>query len=638
MGDTVTRIVEYLAGDQLRAALVEGEEKKRLQLVDATGRKARLPADKVLFDHNAADLEAFVAQRDALADEVDVELLWETVQEDAPSEDLTAADLARMYFDDDSSLHCSAVYQRLVTERAHFRRRKMAFQPRSSDDLEQLRTQHEAEQQRQAEHEALARDLGATPVDPAVCVRLERWIRSTEDKVLARVLERLVKDPVRHAFDLLLAAEHLPTTADLPVLQANLRADLPAAVLAHAAALAPPVRSEDSAHAGFSIDDAETREVDDVLTVTPEGDLLRVDIDIADVATCVTSGDPVDREAQRRASTAYLPTGVYYMLPERIGCDLVSLHAGADRPAMRTSVWFDTEGQILRHDLSRVTIRVAQRLDYDTADELLESGAGDTADALRLLNKLAGHCRAARQEAGSVSFQRPEWKIRVSKDGEEIEISPIAANSASRQLVAEMMILTNRLAAERASEAGLPMIYRVQPPPTGKVPTVEPNDPAAFAKLRGLLQPAKLSLEPQWHWGLGVRSYTQVTSPLRRYADLVAQRQLTAMLDDEPPPYGANELLKVLAQSEAVERELKRTEFLVTERWALEAVARLEQRAGLPGQVVSEAAGGYKVMMAVSGAVGLLTTKQKLELGDDVTVDVQRVHPRNGVLRLLLGA
>ena len=85
-----------------------------------------------------------------------------------------------------------------------------------------------------------------------------------------------------------------------------------------------------------------------------------------------------------------------------------------------------------------------------------------------------------------------------------------------------------------------------------------------------------------------------------------------------------------------MERELKRTEFLVTERWALEAVARLEQRAGLPGQVVSEAAGGYKVMMAVSGAVGLLTTKQKLALGDDVTVDVQRVHPRNGVLRLLL--
>lgn len=633
----MARIVEYLSGDQLQTALVEGEEKKKLQLANAAGRKTRLGSDKVLFEHAAASVEAFVQQRDALAAEVDVELLWETVSEDATPPDLTAANLARMYFDDSSSLHCSAVFQRLVTERAHFRRRGPVFGPRSPSDLDQLRRQHDAEHQRRAEEEALTQALTASPVDPALCVRLERWLRSTEDKVLASVLAPLAKDPVRHAFELLLAADYLPPTADLPVLQANLRADHPAAVLAHAEALTRPGRDDPVTPAAFSIDDAETREVDDVLTVTREGDALRVDIDIADVAACVKSGDPADREARRRASTAYLPTGVYYMLPERIGCDLVSLHAQEPRPAMRTSVWFDDQGQLLRHSLSRVIIRVGERLDYDTADTLLGSGEGATAAALGQLNTVAGQCRAVRREAGAVSFHRPEWKIRVSADGAELHITPIAADSPSRQLVAEMMILTNRLAAERAADAGLPMIFRVQPPPTGNVPPPAPDDPAAFAKLRGLLQPASLSLEPKWHWGLGVRAYTQVTSPLRRYADLVAQRQLTALLEDEPPPYDAAELLKVLAQSEAVERELKRTESLVTERWALEAVARLDQRTGLPGQVVSEAAGGYKVMLSVSGAVGLLTTKQKLDLGETVTVDVQRVRPRYATLRLLLG-
>jgi len=647
----VARIIEYLSGDQLRAALVEGEAKKKLQLVDAAGRRTRVGSDKILFEHTAASVEAFLHQRDPLAAEVDVELLWETVSEsgtpaDLTAADLTAADLAQMYFDDSSSLHCSAVFQRLVTERAHFRRRGSAFQPRSPSDLDQLRRQQDAENQRRAEEEALTRDLTASPLDPALCARLERWIRSTEDKVLATVLAPLAKDPVRHAFDLLLAADYLPPTADLPVLQANLRADHPAGVLAHAEALSRPGVDAPATPAAFSIDDADTREVDDVLTVTLEGDATRVDIDIADVAACVKSGDPADREARRRASTAYLPTGAYYMLPERIGCDLVSLRAGEPRPAMRTSVWFDDQGQVLRHSLSRVNVRVGKRLDYDTADALLAAdgaaadGAtadGATAKALGQVNKVAGQCRAARMEAGAVSFQRPEWKIRISADGAEIHITPIPADSPSRRLVAEMMILTNRLAAERAADAGLPMIFRVQPPPTGKVPSLAPDDPAAFAKLRGLIQPASLSLEPKWHWGLGVRAYTQVTSPLRRYADLVAQRQLTALLEDEPPPYSAEELLKVLAQSEAVERELKRTESLVTERWALEAVARLDQRTGLPGQVVSEAAGGYKVMLSVSGAVGLLTTKQKLDIGETVAVDVQKVRPRHATLRLVPG-
>jgi exoribonuclease-2 len=634
----VARIVEYLTGDQLRAALVEGEEKKKLQLVNVAGRKTRLPPDKVLFEHSAVTVESFVRQRDALAEEVDVELLWETVQENAAAQDLTAADLARTYFDDASSLHCSALFQRLVTERVHFRRRGPAFQPRSPSDLEQLRRQHEAEHQRRAEQEALTRALGESPLDRALGARLERWLRGQEDKVLAGVLEPLAKDPAVYAIDLLLDAGHLAPTADLPVLQANLRADHPAAVLAHAEALPRPDGPAAVAPAAFSIDDAETREVDDVLTVTREGAALRVDIDIADVAACVKKGDPADREAQRRASTAYLPTGVFYMLPERIGCDLASLHVGEPRPAMRTSVWFDGDGQLLRHELSRVTIRVGEHLDYTTADGLLGSGEGATAEALRLLNDVAGHCRAARRKAGAVSFQRPEWKIRVSADGAELHITPIAAHSPSRQMVAEMMILAGRLAAERAAEAGLPMIYRVQPPPSGNVPSLEPDDPAAFAKLRGLLQPASLSLEPKWHWGLGVRSYTQVTSPLRRFADLVAQRQLSALLEDERPPYGADDLLKVLANAEAVERELKRTESLVTERWALEAVARLDQPTGLPGQVLSETAGGYKVMLLLCGAVGLLTTKKKLEIGEAVTVDVQRVRPRRATLRLRLEA
>ncbi len=632
----MARIVEFLSGDQLRTALVLAEEKKKLQLSDESGRSLRLPADKVLFEHAAPSVADHLESRESLVQEVDVPLLWETVTDDSPGKDLTAAELAEVYFDDTDLLHRSAIFESLLRDRLHFRRRGTAFQPRSVEDRRQLMRQQEAEARRRAEEMALTQAISSSAPPPEVCGRLESWLRGAEDKLLTQVLSSSAKDPQEHAFDLLLRAGHLKPTEDLAVLQANLKPGYPSAALAHATKLPPPEPPAAIAQAAFSIDDAETQEVDDVLTVTRDGDLLRVDIDIADVASFVREGDPVDREARRRASTVYLPTGVYYMLPERIGCDLASLRQGASRPVIRTSAWFNEQGELQRHTMSRVTIAVDQRLDYDAADRLLSSGEGSTADALRLLDGIAAACRAARQADGAISFQRREWKLRVSPDGADISITPIPPDSPSRALVAEMMILANRLAASSASEAGLPMIYRVQPPPPGPVPDVSTEDPAAFARLRGLMQPASLSLEPGWHWGLGVRAYTQVTSPLRRYADLVAQRQLTALMKEEPAPYDAASLLKVLAQAEAVERDCKRTESRVVERWALEVVARLEDRSALPGQVIAEAPGGYKVMLLLSGAVGLLSTRQTLELGAEVTVDVKTVRPRRGVMRLVL--
>lgn len=629
-------VIEYLRGEQLTAGLLTGEEKKKLVVQDHRGRSTRIAADKVLFRHAAASVSALDRQRAELTAQLDVELLWEAAREET-EDALETADLARLYFDASTPLHCSAVFHGLTAERLHFRRRGRAFQARSPQDVAQLREQQDAELRKEQERASLAKALDGELDDPELCARLERWLRGHGDRTLALALEGRT-DPARFVFDRLVEAGHVPATLDLEVLQADLRETHPEAVLAHAAELSLPTADGEVLAAAFSIDDPETREVDDVLSVTADGAWTRVDIDIADVAQLVAHGDPVDREAQRRASTAYLPTGVYYMLPERVGCDLASLHAGEVRGAMRTSVWFDDSGQPVRQELSRVKIRVGQRLDYDTADALIATGEQPTADALRSLLALAQHCRAKRREAGAVSFHRPEWKIRVTADGSEISITPIPPASSSRLLVSEMMILANRIAAEEATARGIPVIYRVQPPPSGKVPTVEPDDPAAFQKLRGVISPASLSLEPGWHWGLGLRAYTQTTSPLRRYSDLIAQHQLGAALAGRAPPYGPQELLKALANAEATERELKRVEAVVTERWALEAIARLEDRSRLPGQVVADAPGGYKVTLSLSGATGILTTDSKHELGDNVLVSVKRVHPRRGVLRLQAAA
>lgn len=577
-------------------------------------------------------MEAVQRARDALAVEVDVPLLWEAALEEGAGEAMGAGALAEIYFDDREPLHRSAVFSALVRDRIHFRRRGRRFAPRSAEGLEQLRVQQRAEETRRSERDAIRSALAQRKIGADLAERLEGWLRGRTDQALGEVLEEEHREPARHVFRLLVDNGYLSPVADIEVLQADLRMEHSPAVSTYAVEIpTPPLRGEEVLGA-FSIDDAETQEVDDVLTIAREDNLVRVDIDIADVAAWVSAGDPVDREARRRASSAYLPTGRIPMLPEQLGCDRASLHPDTPRPALRTSAWFDARGEIVRTHMERVTLRVRRRLDYATADHLLDDLESSDGDALRLLRELADRLFEARAEAGAFAFQRPEWKVRVYDQATRIEVKRIETASPSRQIVAEMMILVNSLAASLAASKTIPVLYRVQPPPTGDLP--DPEDPHRFEKMRGVLQPASFSLHPEPHAGLGVPQYVQCSSPLRRYGDLVAQRQISAYLSGTTPPHSVDELLRVLANAEAVERELKRVEASTTQRWALEWVSRQPLEHVHEAQVSSTHSKGYLVVLQSCGARGVLEDSRTHSVGDTLPVKARRVDPSAGLLRL----
>ena len=628
--------VEFLSGDGLTLRQLKEQEKRKLRLVDPRGRLSTLPPDKVLFRHTASTGEAVLQRIGALVEEVDVPLLWESALEEEGAGLRSAAALALIYFDDESDLHGSAVFRAITAEGLHFRRRGSEFEARSRDELAALLRQREAEERAVEEQARLSSCLEAGEVSDALAARLLRHLRGEEDRQLARVLEVTFADPNRAAFSLLVRLGRLPATAALEVIQANLRRKHPEPVVTYAATVELPALREPVEAASFSIDDDDTREVDDVLTATQEGPQVRVDIDIADPSSFIAIGDPVDREALRRAATLFLPTGAFYMLPERLGCELGSLSVGQARPALRTSVWLDEDGAVEGYEHKRVTIRVGERLNYEQADRLLADGEGPTAQALKVLDKLARARAERRRSRGALFISRREWKLHVTDGGEKIEALPLDPDSPSRALVAEMMILAGSLAAREAEQRGLPIIYRTQAAPTDPLPEVPPGHPAAFALLRRHLHPASLSLSPSPHWGLGLEAYTQVTSPLRRYADLVAQRQLGASLAGEPPPYDAQELLRVLAAAEATEKEAKRIEASVKERWGLEYVRRLTERDALEAMVLNEhPAGGYLAQLGCCGATGILQDDRRHEPGAELVVSVKTVRPEKGTLRLL---
>src|SRR5262249_27033258 len=127
----------------------------------------------------------------------------------------------------------------------------------------------------------------------------------------------------------------------------------------------------------ITIDDEDTREVDDAVSVERINDEIVVGIHITDVSTFVNKGDVLDAEAGRRSSTIYLPTTTVRMFPDRLSTDLASLQQGAERPAVTVEVRFDPQFNRLGYRIALSTIRVRQRLSYEEATELIAAGDAD---------------------------------------------------------------------------------------------------------------------------------------------------------------------------------------------------------------------------------------------------------------------
>jgi exoribonuclease-2 len=375
----------------------------------------------------------------------------------------------------------------------------------------------------------------------------------------------------------------------------------------------------------LTIDDEDTREVDDALTVRRSGSEIIVGVHIADVSAFVDKGDLLDAEAFRRCSSIYLPTVTVRMFPERLSTDLASLTPRLPRPAFTVEVRFDEQGNQLGYRIALTTIRVESRLSYDQADEAIE--AGDP--SLQAMYSLAKHLHAARAERGAITFRRPELKIRV--DGGEIHIKKINANTPSRLLVSEMMILANGLAADFASLNSVPVIYRTQEPrealPPGETPT---NEALTFERIRKTFKRSRLSLTPGSHSGLGLSAYTQASSPIRRYADLVTQRQFTAILSGAPVPHVREELLQILVTAEAAEQDIRAIEDRSTNYWLLEFLSRFKKDQPLSA-IALDAKGNIEMEDYYLRAK--IVGPNKVRPGDTVQVQIENIDPARGEVR-----
>jgi exoribonuclease-2 len=285
-------------------------------------------------------------------------------------------------------------------------------------------------------------------------------------------------------------------------------------------------------------------------------------VHVADPAASVTPGSPADIEARGRGATLYLPEGAIRMMAEE-ALPLFALGLSDVSPALSFKITIKPDSTIDSTEIFRSLVKVT-RLTYEDADALISTGK---AADLAALSALAEANVERRLNTGAVIIDLPDAHIHVNLDGasgeKRVSIEPLPSYR-SAEMVRECMLLAGEGAALWAIQNKIPFPFISQE--AGELPEKRLPGLAGVWQLRRSMRPRNLSSKPGVHWGLGLDQYTQVTSPLRRYTDLLCHQQIRARLTGSPL-LGEEEILFRAAAAEAAAVAASRAERASRAHW-----------------------------------------------------------------------
>jgi len=311
----------------------------------------------------------------------------------------------------------------------------------------------------------------------------------------------------------------------------------------------------------FAIDSPWSHDPDDAVSIELEDGRQILYVHVSDPASSIGMDSPVEKEARDRGATLYIPEGSIRMLADR-ALPLFALGLAETSPALTFRMTLNNTGEIEKTEIFPSIVKV-KRLTHKEADEYLFNSNDDISAALLSLNALAERNFKRRIALGAIDIDIPE--THISLNGEQVEIELITRYK-SAELVRECMLLAGEGAGLWALQHNLPVPYIMQE--IGDLPDELPLGLAGSYQLRRCMRPRTLSTRPGQHSGLGLDTYIQVTSPLRRYTDLLAHLQIRAVLRGETP-LGADEVSARMNAGEAAITAVNQAERASRAHWTM---------------------------------------------------------------------
>lgn len=341
----------------------------------------------------------------------------------------------------------------------------------------------------------------------------------------------------------------------------------------------------------FTIDPEDAKDFDDAISFRKlENGNYEIGVHIADVTHYVLPNTPVEREAYDRATSVYLVDRTIPMLPERLSNELCSLRPNEDKLTFAAVFEIDEQARVKSEWFGRTIIHSIKRFTYEEAQEVIESGKGELAGELRILNDIAKKFRKERFKKGAVNFETTEVKFKLDAQGKPLAVVPKVRKDAHK-LIEEYMLLANKQVAtfvyniKKGKEKNT-FVYRTHDfPDPEKV-----KDFSVFARQFGhkmnvdehsissslnklmteiegkpeqnileqlairTMAKAKYTTDAKGHFGLAFDHYSHFTSPIRRYPDMMVHRLLQHYLDNGSPVSKAEYEEKSVHSSEREKR------------------------------------------------------------------------------------
>ncbi len=659
-------IVEFIDRQKILCAVVQEVKNQRLRLLTENDRevnlsssrlshKSRMVLDLSLGRIKTIDaLKGIAFRRKQLTRQVNIRQLWEILNSEQEWIDL--ATMTEFCFSNQANCdHESAIVRAFFQNRLYFKFDQNRFFPIPEEQVEHniAQEQEAARKVQRIESGALwirtllqqdLRPLSTLSEDQSACLDILKsfYLLDKESPHHAEGKEIMAKagiDDRERLFPIFVDFGLFDPNENIELYRQEIPLEFSPEVLSHADNMASacslptevPDRKDLTHLPLMTIDGQSTLDYDDAISFEDYGDSCCLGVHIVDVAHFVKKDDPIDREARLRASSIYMPDRKIPMLPPNLAEGCCSLKAGELRPAISVLIHLSKTMEILDYEIVPSLIRVQRQLTYYDVNMV-----ADTSREIASLCDIAAKFRQKRLSDGAVQISLPDINVWIGDSG-EISVNRINRESPGRMMVAEIMIMANWLMAKFLSSHGVSAVFRSQPGPRDRL--YKGCEGSLFQNYmqRRLLSRFMLLNQAEHHSGLGLDAYVTATSPIRKYYDLVTQRQIRSVFGQEVP-YSVQEIDQIIQRVQEPMLKVSRMQFQRNRYWILKY---LESRTGQKEEaiVIGRKRNTYQILMTEYMLECDLATTSRIELKPEnlIQVTIQHVNARKDVLSVFMG-